>query len=156
MATEGGQNLYQWIRWKRLLLTWWCPLGQGKGHLPAREYIIMDRLILILTPLSSHWTVPLKENIQHFKTWHFFYTWNFFTFIDSRPKSMRIRIHKTGSKSKSYQSEVIVGHLCRNPSGNSVEVKYEYEGRMNHTIYICVFLLDAPDHGPNIYKDTEL
>ena len=42
-----------------MLLSWWCPLGQSKGHLPAREDIIMDRLIPILTHLSSHWTVPL-------------------------------------------------------------------------------------------------
>jgi len=40
-------------------LSWWCPLGQGKGHLLAKEYIIMDRLIPILTHLSSHLTVPL-------------------------------------------------------------------------------------------------
>jgi hypothetical protein len=36
-------------------------LGAGKGHLPACEYIIMDRLIPILTPLSCHWTVPLRR-----------------------------------------------------------------------------------------------
>jgi hypothetical protein len=28
--------------------------------LPAREYIIRNRLIPILTPLSSRWTVPLS------------------------------------------------------------------------------------------------
>ncbi len=43
-----------------MLLSWWCPLGQGKGHLPARENIRMDLLIPILTPLSFHWTVPLS------------------------------------------------------------------------------------------------
>jgi hypothetical protein len=42
-----------------MLLSRWSPLGQGKGHLPAREYIRMDRLIPILTPLCSHWTIPL-------------------------------------------------------------------------------------------------
>ncbi len=42
-------------------LSWWCPLGQGKWHLPAKECIIMDRLIPILTHHSSHWTVPLKK-----------------------------------------------------------------------------------------------
>jgi hypothetical protein len=36
-------------------------LGQGKGQLPAKEYIRMDRLIPILTHLSSHWTVPLSK-----------------------------------------------------------------------------------------------
>jgi hypothetical protein len=41
-----------------MLLSWCCPLGQGKEHLAAREFIIMDRLIPILTPLSSRWTVP--------------------------------------------------------------------------------------------------
>ncbi len=45
-----------------MLLSWWCPLGQCKGHLPAREDIIMDQLIPILTHLSSHWTVPLKSS----------------------------------------------------------------------------------------------
>ncbi len=45
-------------------LSWWCPLGQGKWHLPAKEYIIMDRLIPILTHLSSHWTVPLMWWVQ--------------------------------------------------------------------------------------------
>ncbi len=44
-----------------MLLSWWCPLGQSKGQLPAREDIIMDRLIPILTHLSSHWTVPLSQ-----------------------------------------------------------------------------------------------
>ncbi len=44
-----------------MLLSWWCPLGQSKGHLPAREDIIMDRLIPILTHLSSRWTVPLRH-----------------------------------------------------------------------------------------------
>ncbi len=29
------------------------PLGQGNGHLLAKEYIIMDRLISILTHLSK-------------------------------------------------------------------------------------------------------
>ncbi len=42
-----------------MLLSWWCSLGQRKGHLPAGEYIIRNRLIPILTPLSSRWTVPL-------------------------------------------------------------------------------------------------
>jgi hypothetical protein len=36
-------------------------LKAGKGHLLAREYIIMDRLIPILTPLSSRWRVPLTD-----------------------------------------------------------------------------------------------
>ncbi len=31
------------------------------GHVPAREYIIMDRLIPILTPLSYLWTVLLRR-----------------------------------------------------------------------------------------------
>ncbi len=44
-----------------MLLSWWCLLGQSKGHLPAREDIIMDRLIPILTHLSSRWTVPLSD-----------------------------------------------------------------------------------------------
>jgi hypothetical protein len=46
-----------------MLLSWWCPLGQGKGHLPAREYII---LIPILTPLSCHWTMDstLKSHLD--------------------------------------------------------------------------------------------
>jgi hypothetical protein len=55
-----------------MLLSWWCPLGQSKGHLPAREDIIMDRLIPILTHLSSHWTVPLRIHqwIQSLKRWN--------------------------------------------------------------------------------------
>jgi hypothetical protein len=48
-STKAAENVYAPL------------LGQGKGHLPTREYIIMDRLIPILTPLSSHWTVPLSE-----------------------------------------------------------------------------------------------
>ncbi len=43
-----------------MLLSWWCPLGQGKEHLPARQFVILDRLIPILTHLSCHWTVPLN------------------------------------------------------------------------------------------------
>jgi hypothetical protein len=50
-----------------MLLSRWCPLGQGKGHLPAREDIIMDRLIPILTPLSCRWTVPLKGQCHQLK-----------------------------------------------------------------------------------------
>jgi hypothetical protein len=44
-------------------------LGHGKGHLPAKEYIRMDRLIPILTHLSSHWTVSLgfKTPISYFQ-----------------------------------------------------------------------------------------
>jgi hypothetical protein len=45
-----------------MLLSWWCPLGQGKGQLPAREYIIKDWFKLILTPLSYHWTVRRTFN----------------------------------------------------------------------------------------------
>ncbi len=47
-----------------MLLSWWCPLGQGKGHLPAKEYMLVDRLVSILTHLSSHWTVPLTRKFR--------------------------------------------------------------------------------------------
>jgi hypothetical protein len=43
-----------------MLLLWWCPLGQGKGHLPAMQFILAVRLIPILTHLNSRWTVPLR------------------------------------------------------------------------------------------------
>jgi hypothetical protein len=43
-----------------MILSWWCPLGQGKWHLPAIQFILAVRLIPILTHLSSRWTVPLK------------------------------------------------------------------------------------------------
>ncbi len=43
-----------------MLLSWWCPLGQDKEHLLARQFIILDRLIPILTHLSCHWTGPVK------------------------------------------------------------------------------------------------
>jgi hypothetical protein len=42
-----------------MLLSWWCPLGHGKWHLPAIQFILTVRLIPILTHLSSRWTVPL-------------------------------------------------------------------------------------------------
>ncbi len=42
-----------------MLLSWWCPLGQGKRHMPAIQIFIAVRLIPILTHLSSRWTVPL-------------------------------------------------------------------------------------------------
>ncbi len=64
-----------------MLLSWWCPLGQSKGHLPAREDIIMDRLIPILTHLSSRWTVPLRIPIRiysmvtHFQLPPYEYHW---------------------------------------------------------------------------------
>ncbi len=51
---------------KFMLLSWWCPLGQDKGNLLAREYIIMNRLIPILTHLSSHWKVPLILDIEQY------------------------------------------------------------------------------------------
>ncbi len=43
-----------------MLLSWWCPLGHGKWHLPAIQFILTVRLIPILTHLSSRWTVPLR------------------------------------------------------------------------------------------------
>ncbi len=43
-----------------MLLSWWCPLGHGKRHLPAIQIFIAVRLIPILTHLSSGWTVPLS------------------------------------------------------------------------------------------------
>ncbi len=52
-----------------MLLSGWCPLGHGKGHLPAREYVIRNRLIPILTPLSSRWTVPLIQMPSDFVNW---------------------------------------------------------------------------------------
>ncbi len=49
-----------------MLLSWWCPLGHGKRHLPAIQIFIVVRLIPILTHLSSRWTVPLsyKKNLS--------------------------------------------------------------------------------------------
>ncbi len=38
---------------KFLLLSWWCPLGHGKGHLPTRQFIKMDRLVPVSTHLFS-------------------------------------------------------------------------------------------------------
>ena len=45
-----------------MLLSWWCPLGHGKRHLPPIQIFIVVRLIPILTQLSSRWTVPLNTN----------------------------------------------------------------------------------------------
>ncbi len=42
-----------------MLLSWWCPLGHDKRHLPAIQIFIAVQLIPILTHLSSRWTVPL-------------------------------------------------------------------------------------------------
>ncbi len=44
-----------------MILSWWCPLGHGKWHLPAIQFILAVRLIPILTHLSSRWTIPLKS-----------------------------------------------------------------------------------------------
>ncbi len=44
-----------------MLLSWWCPLGHCKRHLPAIQIFIAVRLIPILTHLSSRWTVPLNH-----------------------------------------------------------------------------------------------
>jgi hypothetical protein len=44
-----------------MILSWWCPLGHGKWHLPAIQFILAVRLIPILTHLSSRWTVPLRS-----------------------------------------------------------------------------------------------
>ncbi len=43
-----------------MIFSWWCPLGPGKWHLPAIQFILAVRLIPILTHLSSRWTVPLR------------------------------------------------------------------------------------------------
>ncbi len=53
-----------------MLLSWWCPFGHDKRHLPATQIFIAVRLIPILTPLSSRWTVPLiwyflKVHLHH-------------------------------------------------------------------------------------------
>ncbi len=45
-----------------MILSWWCPLGHGKWHLPAIQFILAVRLIPILTHLSSRWTVPLRHH----------------------------------------------------------------------------------------------
>ncbi len=42
-----------------MLLSWWCPLGHDKRHLPAIQIFIAVQLIPILTNLSSRWTVSL-------------------------------------------------------------------------------------------------
>ena len=53
-----------------MLLSWWCPLGHGKRHLPAIQIFIAVRLIPILTHLSSGWTVPLtKEGFSKEAIW---------------------------------------------------------------------------------------
>jgi hypothetical protein len=46
---------------KFMLLSGWCPLGQGKEQLPAKQFVILDRLIPILTHLSCLGTVPLMR-----------------------------------------------------------------------------------------------
>ena len=35
----------------------------GKGHLPTREFIKMDKLLLVLTHLCFHLTVPLTLSL---------------------------------------------------------------------------------------------
>jgi hypothetical protein len=47
-----------------MLLSWGCPLGHGKWHLPAIQFILTVRLIPILTHLSSRWTVPLRHTAK--------------------------------------------------------------------------------------------
>ncbi len=55
-----------------MLLSWWCPLGHDKRHLPATQIFIAVRLIPILTHLSSGWTVPLIEIfLQYHTCWIF-------------------------------------------------------------------------------------
>ncbi len=53
-----------------MLLSWWCPLGHGKRHLPAIQIFIAVRLISILTArLSSRWTVPLTWNFVNLQNY---------------------------------------------------------------------------------------
>ncbi len=59
-----------WLGWRQkvlkplktfMKLSWWCPLGHGKWHLPAIQFILTVWLKPILTPLSFHQTVPLDR-----------------------------------------------------------------------------------------------
>ncbi len=43
-----------------MILSWWCPFEAGKGHLPARQFIKMNGLILVSTHLCFHQTAPLN------------------------------------------------------------------------------------------------
>ncbi len=59
MKTEVGHRLGQCQNVLRLLktfmlLSWTCPFGAGKGHLPTRQFIKMDRLIPVSTQLCLH------------------------------------------------------------------------------------------------------
>jgi hypothetical protein len=36
-----------------MLVSWWCPFGAGKIHMPAREFIIRGRLILVSIHLCT-------------------------------------------------------------------------------------------------------
>ncbi len=47
-----------------MLISWWCPLGHDKRHLPAIQIFIAVPLIPILNHLSSRWTVPLTLNFR--------------------------------------------------------------------------------------------
>ncbi len=59
-----------------MILSWWCPLGHWKWHLPAIQFILAVRLILILTRLSSRWTVPLNEAQEILFWWRHSMMWS--------------------------------------------------------------------------------
>ncbi len=58
-----------------MILSWWCPLGHWKWHLPAKQFILAVRLTPILTHLSSRWTVPLRYQSNMLVSGAIFFCW---------------------------------------------------------------------------------
>ncbi len=52
LQSREALKIHNSLRWREFW--WWCPLGAGKGHLPARQFIKMDRLIPVWAHLCFH------------------------------------------------------------------------------------------------------
>ena len=79
-----------------MILSWWCPLGHWKLHLPAKQFILAGRLIPILTHLSSCWTVPLRYQSNMLVSGAILFCWNQFTllFTHSAGRGRKSPLHR--------------------------------------------------------------
>ncbi len=65
LTPKGNRYTKDAEKWKRLCrqLSWWCPFGAGKEHLPTRQFIKMDRLIPVSThPCARNYRPCFREN----------------------------------------------------------------------------------------------
>ncbi len=135
---------------KFMLLSWWCPLGHGKEHLPAKQFVILDRLIPILTHLSCHWTVPLNtvKSIFHF-VWFWFLIRNYYLWqtcprpwVSRLPCSRVLASYRPSQLPCGEGGRVVNGTLHGSNSFRDTNPKCRLFLKID--LAACVYLSEAP------------